>query len=150
VIRMRALEEVRADVDRVAALASARAGYVVLMPAGNVGNARFFAPPVSWLMTARSRTLHEFVRAAAMRHQAAYVNLFMEARADPFVANPGLSAPDGLHPGRGLPGLVPRVDGANSAGRPAREFAEPRHGSLIARRRSRRPPSDEEILSRRG
>ena len=99
VIRMRALEEVRADVDRVAALASARAGYVVLMPAGNVGNARFFAPPVSWLMTARSRTLHEFVRAAAIHHQAAYVNLFMEARADPFVANPGLSAPDGLHPG---------------------------------------------------
>jgi len=98
VIRLRPLADVRADIDHAVSLASARAGYVVLMPAGNVGNARLFAPPVSWLMTARSRALHDLVRAAAWRHQAAYVNLFLDTDADPFVADPGLTAADGLHP----------------------------------------------------
>jgi len=98
VTRMRALDAVRTDIDRVASMASARATYVVLMPAGNVGNARFFVPPVSWLMTSRSRTLHDLVRAAAMRYQLAYVNLFMEPEADPFARAPHLSAADGLHP----------------------------------------------------
>jgi len=98
VTRLRAFDGVRADIDRVVSMASARAAYVVLMPAGNVGNARFFVPPVSWLMTSRSRALHELVRAAALRYQAAYVNLFLEHETDPFVANPHLTAPDGLHP----------------------------------------------------
>ncbi|MBK6279600.1 MAG: GDSL family lipase [Gammaproteobacteria bacterium] len=98
VTRMRALDAVRTDIDRVASMASARATYVVLMPAGNVGNARFFVPPVSWLMTSRSRTLHDLVRAAAKRHQVAYVNLFLEPETDPFVTDPHLTAADGLHP----------------------------------------------------
>ena len=79
-------------------MASARAGYVVLMPAGNVGNARFFLPPVSSLTTSRSRALHDLVRAAALSHEAAYVNLFLERETDPFVADPDLTAADGLHP----------------------------------------------------
>lgn len=99
VTSLRALSEVRADIDRVASMASARAACVVLMPAGNVGNAPFFAPPVSWLMTSRSRALHDLVRAAARRHQVAYVNLFLERATDPFVADPDLTAADGLHPG---------------------------------------------------
>lgn len=98
VARMRALDAVRTDIDRVASMASARAAYVVLMPAGNVGNARFFVPPVSWLMTSRSRALHDLVRAAAARYQIAYVNLFLEHETDPFVVDPDLSAADGLHP----------------------------------------------------
>jgi lysophospholipase L1-like esterase len=98
VTRLRALDAVRADIDRVASMASARAAYVVLMPAGNVGNARFFVPPVSWLMTSRSRTLHDLVRAASTRYQVAYVNLFLEPETDPFVTDPHLTAADGLHP----------------------------------------------------
>ena len=98
VIRLRPLADVRTDIDRAVSLASARAGYVVLMPAGNVGNAQLFPPPVSWLMTSRSRALHDLVRAAARRHRAAYVNLFLEPDADPFVADPELTAADGLHP----------------------------------------------------
>nr|MDH4393769.1 GDSL-type esterase/lipase family protein [Aquabacterium sp.] len=42
VVRLRALPALRDDIDRVLALAHARAGQVVLMPAGNVGNAPFF------------------------------------------------------------------------------------------------------------
>ena len=98
VIRLRKLEDVRADVDRVMSLAHARGGRVVVMPAGNVGNAPFFFPPVSWLMTSRARSLHGFVREAAARHQAAYVNLFKDKADDPFAQRRELNAADGLHP----------------------------------------------------
>lgn len=98
VIRMRGLDALRRDVDRVAALARRHASVVVLMPAGNVGNAPFFFPPVSWLMTWRARRLHAFVDEAAIRHAATYVNLFHERADDPFVRRPELNARDGLHP----------------------------------------------------
>jgi len=71
---------------------------LVLMPAGNVGNAPFFGAPVSWLMTWRSRRLHAFVNEAASRHGAVVVNLFRERADDPFVLQPWLNASDGLHP----------------------------------------------------
>lgn len=98
VIRMRDRDAMRADVERVAAAASARAPLVVLMPSGNVGNAPFFFPPVSWLMTSRSRALHDFVARGAERSGAVYVDLFRERADDPFVADPSLNASDGLHP----------------------------------------------------
>ncbi|MGV3725592.1 SGNH/GDSL hydrolase family protein [Hydrogenophaga sp.] len=98
VIRLRKLDDVRADVERVATLARARGQRVLLMPAGNVGNAPFFFPPASWLMTSRARSLHGFVREAATRHQAAYINLFKDKAKDPFAQQPELNAADGLHP----------------------------------------------------
>lgn len=98
VIRLRKLDDVRADVERVATLARARGQRMLLMPAGNVGNAPFFFPPASWLMTSRARSLHGFVREAATRHQAAYINLFKDKAKDPFAQQPELNAADGLHP----------------------------------------------------
>jgi len=98
VIRLRGFDAMRRDVDRVAGLARRLAPVVVLMPAGNVGNAPFFFPPVSWLMTRRARRLHDQVRAAAARHGAIYVNLFHERADDPFVQRPELNARDALHP----------------------------------------------------
>ena len=47
VIRLRAEGALRADVERVADLARQRAGLVIFMPAGNVGNAPLFFPPWS-------------------------------------------------------------------------------------------------------
>lgn len=98
VIRLTRLDHLRSDIDRVADLASQRADRVVLMPAGNVGNAPFFFAPVSWLMTRRSRSLHRFVKDASARTGAAWVNLFHERAADPFVIDKALNASDGLHP----------------------------------------------------
>ncbi len=98
VIRLRPMDRVQADIDRVTALARTRGDQVLLMPAGNVGNAPFFFPPVSWLMTSRARSMHGFVREAAARHEAVYVNLFQERENDPFARQPGLNAADGLHP----------------------------------------------------
>lgn len=98
VIRLRELDGLRGDIDRVVSLARERASLVILMPAGNVGNAPFFFAPLSWTMTRRSRAMHGFVQDAAARTGATYVNLFHERDNDPFVIDKRLNARDGLHP----------------------------------------------------
>lgn len=98
VIRLGGLASSQADIERVAELARKRADVVILMPAGNVGNAPFFFAPVSWLMTQRSRELNGYVKDSASRTGARYVSLFHERDDDPFVKDPGLNAIDGLHP----------------------------------------------------
>ena len=98
VMRFRDANASRADIDRSATLAQSMAPRVAFLPAGNVGNAPFFFPPVSWLMTSRARELHASVKAAAARTGAIYVNLFKPPEDDPFVQRPGLHAADGLHP----------------------------------------------------
>jgi lysophospholipase L1-like esterase len=98
VMRLRDADATRADIDRSAQLAQGMAPRVAFLPAGNVGNAPFFFPPISWLMTARARTLHADVQTAAARSGAAYVDLFKTPENDPFVQRLGLNASDGLHP----------------------------------------------------
>lgn len=98
VIRLRGLDALRSDVDRIGLLARERADQVVIMPAGNIGNAPFFRAPLSWWMTWRSRQMHHIVREAAEQHGLVYVGLFHEYDADPFVSQPELTASDGLHP----------------------------------------------------
>lgn len=98
VVRLGGLQALQRDVERVTQRARQRADLVVLMPAGNVGNAPFFLAPMSWLMTWRSRRLHTFAEEAAARHGAVLVNLFRESADDPFVERPELNASDGLHP----------------------------------------------------
>jgi lysophospholipase L1-like esterase len=98
VIRLRGEAALRADIERTLALAAQQARHVVVMPAGNVGNAPFFFPPLSWWMTARAQTLHTLVREAAARHGADYVRLYEDRADDPFVQDPSLNARDGLHP----------------------------------------------------
>ncbi|QHE88440.1 SGNH/GDSL hydrolase family protein [Hydrogenophaga sp. BPS33] len=99
VIRLRKMDTVRTDIERVAALARACGQRVLLMPAGNVGNAPFFFAPVSWFMTSRARTLHGHVRDTAKQQRLVYVNLFKDKADDPFAQRPEeLNAADGLHP----------------------------------------------------
>lgn len=98
VFRLKGMDALHRDVEGVTQRARQLADLVVLMPAGNVGNAPFFWAPVSWLMTWRSRQLHALVRQAAARHAVSYVNLFHERADDPFVLQPHLNAADGLHP----------------------------------------------------
>lgn len=98
VVRLRGLEAMRSDVERVTHPARQRAELVVLAPFGNVGNAPFFFAPVSWLMTWRSRRPHAFVSKTASLHGAEVVNRFRESDDDPFVQRPEPNAVDGLHP----------------------------------------------------
>jgi lysophospholipase L1-like esterase len=98
VIRLRSEESMRKDIDDVLDAARQRADVVIVMPAGNVGNAPFFFAPWSWWMTHRAREMHRLVARAAARTNAIYVNLFHERDDDPFVRQPELNAGDGLHP----------------------------------------------------
>ena len=69
------------------------------MPAGNVGNAPFFSPPFSWLMTHRAKGLHHLVRGIAGNTGTLYVNLYQAREVDPFAQAPvRYHAADGLHP----------------------------------------------------
>ena len=99
VIRLTSQEALAQDIAKAAQLAAGRAPLVVMMPPGNVGNAPFFFPPLSWLMTRRSKMLHRFVREAAAGNGAVYVNLYQAKANDPFAQRPDeLNAQDGLHP----------------------------------------------------
>ena len=98
VIRFRGLRDLRRDIERVLQRAGDLAPQVIVMPAGNVGNAPLFFAPLSWLMSWRARILHREIRSAAARHRAVYVNLFRSRSRDPFVQRPHLMSGDGLHP----------------------------------------------------
>lgn len=108
-------------------LARARARHVVLMPCGNVGHAPFFLPPLSWIMSQRSQTLHALAQEAATAPGVRYVKLLQPREQDPFVARSAeLHADDGLHPSsagyrqwyqelREQGGLTPLLDTGTSA-----------------------------------
>ncbi len=98
VIRLTGEDQLRQEIDAAAARAHALAPTVILMPSGNVGNSPFFFPPVTWLMTQRSRTLHSMVADIAARRHLVYVNLFRPRDEDPFTDSDTLNASDGLHP----------------------------------------------------
>lgn len=98
IIRFTDMDSLRGTIDAVARRAAVLGDQVLLMPAGNVGNAPFFFAPWSWLMTRRAREMHTAVREVAQRRGASYVNLFHERGDDPFVRDPSLNANDGLHP----------------------------------------------------
>jgi lysophospholipase L1-like esterase len=99
VIRLTREVPLAQSIARTVALARQRADLVLLMPAGNVGNAPFFFPPWSWLMSQRARMLHRLVRQVAADQGALYVNLYQDRADDPFAQQPKvLNARDGLHP----------------------------------------------------
>ena len=99
VIRLTGQKTLNQAVIRTTQLARTHAPLVVIMPSGNVGNAPFFFTPLSWLMSQRSRDLHQQVRQAAADNGALYVNLYKEKDNDPFAQRADeLNAKDGLHP----------------------------------------------------
>ena len=99
VIRFTAHHTLRSQLQQTVALAQRKGRSVVLMPCGDVGHAPFFLPPVSWLMSRRSASLHALVQAVAADSQVRYVSLLKPRAQDPFVhRSQELHAADGLHP----------------------------------------------------
>jgi lysophospholipase L1-like esterase len=99
VMRLTSADRLARSVDLVLHRAARQAGTVIVVPAPNVGNAPFFPPPLSWLLSRRTRVLHKLVRASANAVGAAYVNLYRERADDPFARDPRrLIAADHLHP----------------------------------------------------
>jgi lysophospholipase L1-like esterase len=99
VMRFTAKARLAQAIDLTLARAAGQAGKVIVVPAPNVGNAPFFPPPLSWLLSRRARALHALVRASAAARGAAYVDLYRERADDPFARDPQrLIAIDRLHP----------------------------------------------------
>ena len=99
VMRLTGEHALQADVEQAVALARRKGRQVVLMPAGNVGHAPFFSPPLTWWMGARSEQLHRIIGRVAARTGAVYVSLLRPRDDDPFVQRAAeLNAADGLHP----------------------------------------------------
>lgn len=99
VIRLTSQARLRENIDRAVVQAVARSDRVILMPAGNVGNAAFFFPPISWWITRRARTLHDAAAESARLHGATFVDLYRERESDPFAREPDrMNARDYLHP----------------------------------------------------
>lgn len=99
VIRLTGQATLRDDIERAVAQAGRRSDHVIVMPAGNVGSAPFFFPPVSWLMSQRSRTLRDLAAESARAHGAAFVELYLEPAVDPFAQEPErMNSIDHLHP----------------------------------------------------
>jgi len=99
VIRFTPADTLRAELQRTMSLALQKGRRVVLMPCGDVGHAPFFAPPLSWVMSRRSKRLHALAQEAAADHGAHYVRLLRPRDQDPFVSRRDtLNAADGLHP----------------------------------------------------
>lgn len=99
VIRLSDWQAVEADLLRAVRHASAQGARVVLVPCGEVGRSPLFWPPWSWLLNARSTTLHRVVASVAVRTGAQVVDLRVPPQQDPFVQQPQRHhAADGLHP----------------------------------------------------
>ena len=99
VIRMTSEATLRDNLDRAITRATTRSDHVIVMPAGNVGNAPFFFAPLSWWMSRRARVLHDAASDMARAHGASFVDLYRDRNADPFAQAPdNMHARDRLHP----------------------------------------------------
>lgn len=99
VIRFTSMNRLKQAVELTLNRASEQAKHVIVVPAPNVGNAPFFPPPLSWLLSRRARALHRVVRETAVAAGVSYVNLYRERANDPFAHDPcRLIADDHLHP----------------------------------------------------
>ena len=99
VIRLTRHDALAQSIATTVQLAKGKSNLVLIQPPGNVGNAPFFFPPLSWLMTRRSKSLHRLVREVAAEYGAVYINLYQDRADDPFAQQPDeFNARDGLHP----------------------------------------------------
>ena len=99
VMRLTSQALLRETIERTVRLARARARHVIVLVAGNLGNAPFFVPPLSWYMRYRARILHRLAATAARAHGAGFVDLFRRKHDDPFAQEPQrMTAADHLHP----------------------------------------------------
>jgi len=100
ILRFTSLDTLGGTVETLLRTAKERAGHVVFMSTGNVGNAPAFMPPLTWVYTSRTRKVRKLLMEIADAEGVLYVDLFMERSDDPFVTEPErYNAPDFLLPG---------------------------------------------------
>jgi lysophospholipase L1-like esterase len=98
VLNFHGSERLNTDADALFAAATERAEHVVWLPAGNLGAAPMFKPPLSWLMSARSHSAREVFQEVAAQYSIGYVDVYHPRARDPFLKAPErFYATDGIH-----------------------------------------------------
>lgn len=99
ILRATPLPELEAHITAALRTARERAEVVVFMSAPNVGLCPVFFPPLSWLLTMRTRQAREIFLRVSTQLDVAYIDLFRERGEDIFSRDPSrYFAADRLHP----------------------------------------------------
>ena len=99
ILRFTELAKLRKDITEVLHEAALRADTVIVMSTGNVGSAPAFGMLTSKLYEWRTRQVRALFIELTTKKEVSYVDLFIERKDDPFVADPKTyHSPDGLHP----------------------------------------------------
>jgi lysophospholipase L1-like esterase len=99
ILRFTEEETLRAATAEVLQSARRRASRVVMMSTGDVGTAPAFMPPLSWILSNRTREVRELFLDLSAAAGIEYVDLYRPPERDPFLSDPDrYYAPDGLHP----------------------------------------------------
>jgi lysophospholipase L1-like esterase len=99
VLRRTPLRALEPQVDALMRLARKFSSNVIVTTIPNIGLLPLFFPPLSWMMSRRSRQLCALYAASARKHGALYLDFFHERGACPLTSDPErYFARDGLHP----------------------------------------------------
>ena len=99
VLRRTPLRALEPQVDALMRLARKLSSNVIVTTIPNIGLLPLFFPPLSWMISRRSRQVCALYAASARRHGAHYLDFFHERGACPLTSDPRrYFASDGLHP----------------------------------------------------
>ena len=99
VLRRTPLRALAPQVDALMRLARKLSSNVIVTTIPNIGLLPMFFPPVSWMMSRRSRQVCAMYAASARQHGAHYLDFFHERGTCPLTSDPArYFARDGLHP----------------------------------------------------
>lgn len=99
IVRFTELTKVEQDVKTVLSQARKLSNNVVLVTSGNVGTSLLLPTPSRLLFTKRTRSVREIFIRVAKEQDVSYVDLFHEAKEDPFAKDPSkYYAKDFFHP----------------------------------------------------
>ena len=99
ILRFTDLEKLETAVARTLDLARRISDRVFMLSTGDVGIAPAFAPPLDWILSARTRSVRRLLLDIAARTDIEYLDLYRDQAEDPFAKSPdALYATDGLHP----------------------------------------------------
>lgn len=99
VVRLTSFKEIEKNLEEILVRAKKIGDRVAFLPAGNVGLAPIFPWPLNWILTARSRVVHDMYLRQVAKHDIIFADFFNERKDDVFATDPKrYYAPDVFHP----------------------------------------------------
>lgn len=97
ILKFTAYSDVRRDLAAVLQSASQAADHVVILHTGDVGRAKVFIWPFTWLMTQRTLKVRDIYIEESARAGAVYIDLYRNLKNDPVILSASYYGPDRLH-----------------------------------------------------